>query len=469
MKFTAKRLLGAGVIGIAAIVTPHRAHRGASGGQQRTLLGGGSVWAFDQILFNQPTSGADSFQYRAEPRYGVGAPGGQHQRELRHSHGRRRGDPLRLWGGVLVARLQRARRKRRPWVRVVRRRESAPFRRRGRSTTSRTRVPRPSTSHPGRHGSRSARTVSFDDAQIPVQRKDTGNSGIGQRDSCSWRSSLPDPPPSRLAPICSGHRTARSRVIRGRRSLSTRTAACRCLHTDASDQWCRRPRSRPSKSETSRAARRYRWSARPQPSSWSARSAVARRSPPSARGWRRRGALELPPVAPGTPPVCKSYTSFTSDRFDPNTGLSTLGFNGFSTGTCSSRSTSCGPPCRFAVPTSIRSGTRLRAGPRALRMPLAWSAVQQQTCARCTVRVQRHAASTTRPTARARPRRQGLASRCSRNCAPSPRTTTTTFVNADGTVALNASGNPVPITTSTNVAGTQIVENWAGDVDMRLH
>jgi hypothetical protein len=62
MKFTAKRLLAAGVVGIAAIVAPLSLAVVLTGVGGAPISPAGAS-AFDQILFNQPSSGADTFQY----------------------------------------------------------------------------------------------------------------------------------------------------------------------------------------------------------------------------------------------------------------------------------------------------------------------------------------------------------------------------------------------------------------------
>jgi hypothetical protein len=62
MKFTAKRLLAAGAIGISAIVTPI-ALTVALPGVAGPPISPAAASSFDQILFNQPSSGADTFQY----------------------------------------------------------------------------------------------------------------------------------------------------------------------------------------------------------------------------------------------------------------------------------------------------------------------------------------------------------------------------------------------------------------------
>jgi hypothetical protein len=63
MKFTAKRLLGAGVIGIAAIVTPLALTVALPGVGSAPSSVAGAQAASDVIQFNQSAAGADSFQF----------------------------------------------------------------------------------------------------------------------------------------------------------------------------------------------------------------------------------------------------------------------------------------------------------------------------------------------------------------------------------------------------------------------
>jgi hypothetical protein len=70
MKFTAKRLFAAGAVAVAAVVTPLSLAVALPGvGSAPTSVAGAS--AFDQIFFNQPSSGSDTFQYA--PASGTGA------------------------------------------------------------------------------------------------------------------------------------------------------------------------------------------------------------------------------------------------------------------------------------------------------------------------------------------------------------------------------------------------------------
>jgi hypothetical protein len=62
MKFTAKRLLAAGAIGVSAIITPLSLTVALSGvGSAPSSVAGAA--SFDQILFNQPSSPPDTYQY----------------------------------------------------------------------------------------------------------------------------------------------------------------------------------------------------------------------------------------------------------------------------------------------------------------------------------------------------------------------------------------------------------------------
>ena len=157
----------------------------------------------------------------------------------------------------------------------------------------------------------------------------------------------------------------------------------------------------------------------------------------------------------GAATQCKSYTSFSS-TIDPNTGLATLSFNGFSTSSVQLTVHIVWPAVPLCSPYVDAPGSPAPGGTTGI--PNVPGLAQNM----CPV----HSFSFDNTTFYDQ-------AYCQTAQAPGPGVvpqqelcTVTKDYNND---VVNADGTVTPITTSTGAPGTQITEDWVGLVDMRLH
>src|SRR3974390_1466947 len=326
MRFSAKRLIGAGVIGISAIVTPLTLTVALSGVGSAPSSVAGAQGPFDEIQLNQ--SPADTDQYL--PAGGVPTPNPAQGLNLSGNCATATG------GGTAILSIC------------------------GNLYPSRSYTGTPKAASLGTNGAamgvgaitpawtidnksnKGAEAIQFSPgdpkvigsnrvltgAQIPVQRKDTGNSGIGQvnvqlaeldssgnvlgTQNCTITGNtgtqiLADPNNSGLCPV--GTAAAGGGVPSTFQTIEVRDTT----------------------SSTSISVVGLNAAGSPIAATFELATSVCSGQTVASvdQGGGATASLTLPPVAPGTAPVGKPHTSFTS-TIDPNTGLSTVSFNGFS-------------------------------------------------------------------------------------------------------------------------------------------
>lgn len=443
MKFTAKRLLAAGAIGISAIVTPIALAVALPGAGVAPSAVAGAQGGSDEILFNQPTSGGDNYQFLPN---GGTASAPQAANISGNCATPTGGGPaiLSVCGKVYSS------------PNYASTAKAANLGTNGPATGVGSISPAWTVDNKSNKGAEAidfspgsdtaviGSGREFTDAQIPVQRKDTGNSGIGSVivQLAEFDSSSP--------PVLLGTQNCAINGNTGTQITAdpNNTAVCAVSMPAAGGGVpivFQTIEVRDITSSTSISV------VGPTAVFDLASEICGGQSiQPTNNGGNVTATLTLT----GSPQQCKAYTSFSS-TIDPNTGLPTLSFNGFSS-------------------TDVQ-----------LTVHIAWPAVPL-----CNPYVD--VPGTTPGATTGIPDAPGLAQNmcpvhsfsfdgvnyfdqayCQNAALPAPGVlpqqelcTVTKSYNND---TLNADGTVNPILTSTQAPGTQIVETWIGDIDLHYH
>jgi hypothetical protein len=468
MRFSAKRLIGAGVIGVAAIVTPLSLTVALSGVGSAPSSVAGAQGPFDEIVFNQTTgTPADTDQYL--PAGGVPTPNPAQGLNVSGNCATTTGGGtaiLSICGEVYSS------------LSYIGAPKAASLGTNVTATGVSAISPAWTIDNKSNKGAEAIQFSPGDPkvigsnrvltgAQIPVQRKDTGNTGISQvnvqlaeldssgtvlgTQNCTIAGNtgtqiLADPNNAALCPV--GTAAAGGGVPSTFQTIEVRdTTSSTSISVVEGTSAAGAPISATFELATSVCSGQTVGSV--------------------DQGGGAVASLSLPPAAPGTAPVCKSYTAFTS-TIDPNTGLSTVSFNGFSSTNVQLTLHIVWPAVPLCSPYVDAPGSPAPGGTTGITD--APGVVGGAVGDMCPVHsFQLNGAPFTDQGYCQTSQAPGAGIELQQELCTVTKNYNNDVLNPDGTVALNPDGTVKTITTSTGAPGTQIVENWVGDVDMRLH